>query len=126
MFPQESVEFFYSPGHTRDSASCFDHVDHTLFVGDNLESPIPYLFYSGLDTYVHTLEMYQHSRASQFVPGHGEPCDYTLLQENQEYIRAFMEKAAGKYEEGPYAPIHKMNVEVQEEMKKNNLIDPVI
>jgi cyclase len=118
LFPQEDVEFFYSPGHTRDSASCLDHVDNTLFVGDNIEAPIPYLFYSGLGEYVRTLELYQQLRVSRLVPGHGEPCDYSLLHENLEYISAFIEKTTEKYEEGLYAPIHRMNVKVQDEMDR--------
>ncbi|MHA1666582.1 MAG: MBL fold metallo-hydrolase, partial [Candidatus Thorarchaeota archaeon] len=42
-FEKDGVEFFHTPGHTLDSASCYDMVDKILFVGDNVESPFPYL-----------------------------------------------------------------------------------
>ncbi|MBU7014909.1 MAG: MBL fold metallo-hydrolase [Theionarchaea archaeon] len=118
VFPQESVEFFYSPGHTRDSASCRDHIDNTVFVGDNVEAPIPYLFYSGLKEYLDTLEVYSRFQAFTLVPGHGELCGYSLLHENQEYVKAFMENDTGKFQEGIYAHIHNVNVKVQEDLMK--------
>ncbi|MDF1538914.1 MAG: MBL fold metallo-hydrolase, partial [Candidatus Thorarchaeota archaeon] len=38
IFEDDEVEFFHSPGHTIDSASCYDHREKILFVGDNIES----------------------------------------------------------------------------------------
>jgi cyclase len=36
LFADDDVEFYYTPGHAVDSASCFDHRDRVLFVGDSI------------------------------------------------------------------------------------------
>ncbi len=112
FFPDENVEFFYTPGHTVDSASCLDHEDNTLFVGDNVEAPIPYLFHRNLAEYVRTLQTYLDFRAFT-IPGHGVPCSESLILENLEYVEAFKENSTEKYERGPYQPIHHLNVRAQ-------------
>ena len=33
LFADDDVEFYHTPGHTLDSASCFDHLDRVLFCG---------------------------------------------------------------------------------------------
>jgi len=72
FFADEGVEFYHTPGHTEGSSSCFDHVDRTLFVGDNVESPLPYV--SGLDftSYASTLEEYIQRDAKAIIAGHAE------------------------------------------------------
>jgi cyclase len=72
VFADEGVEFWHTPGHTEDSSSCFDHVDGTLFVGDNVELPLPYV--TGLDfaSYAVTLEEYIHRNAKAIIAGHAE------------------------------------------------------
>ena len=47
-FPDEGIEIFYSPGHTLDSISIFDHDEKILYVGDNLEKPIISVSYTHL------------------------------------------------------------------------------
>jgi glyoxylase-like metal-dependent hydrolase (beta-lactamase superfamily II) len=72
FFADEGVEFYHTPGHTDDSSSCFDHVDGTLFVGDNVESPIPYVSELDLAVYSATLEEYTQRNAKAIVAGHAE------------------------------------------------------
>ncbi|WMJ82147.1 MBL fold metallo-hydrolase [Clostridium sp. MB40-C1] len=86
-FYEEGIEFIYSPGHTNDSASCIDKVDNILFVGDNVESPSPYLNNNNFNEYKKTLTDYISIGAEVIVPGHGEVTDYDLVRRNLEYIK---------------------------------------
>lgn len=109
-FPEEGVEFFHSPGHTADSATCYDRVDRVLFVGDNIEDPIPYLTPGFLDHYQVTLHHYLQMRADVVIPGHGEVATRDLIRRNLEYIERVK---AGKEEDCPtqkYAFIHQCNM----------------
>lgn len=112
-FRDEQVEFFYSPGHTEDSASCLDRKDKILFVGDNVEVPIPYLFSKDLRAYEETLENYLATEYDRMILGHGSSPGRSVIQENLEYIRAFLQDDTSKYEKDPYGAIHRMNVELQ-------------
>ncbi|NHJ14695.1 MAG: MBL fold metallo-hydrolase [Candidatus Thorarchaeota archaeon] len=58
LFPEEDVLLFHSPGHTEDGISCFDMKDNVLLVGDNVESPIPFLYQPDISLYIQTLENY--------------------------------------------------------------------
>ena len=58
VFDDDEIEFFYSPGHTIDSSSCFDHKEKVLFVGDNVESDVPYVNHLNFDTYISSLQGY--------------------------------------------------------------------
>jgi glyoxylase-like metal-dependent hydrolase (beta-lactamase superfamily II) len=44
MLPEDELEIFYSPGHTADSISVYDHHDKVLYVGDNIETPMPEIY----------------------------------------------------------------------------------
>ncbi len=118
FFPDEDVTFFHTPGHTKDSASCLDHVDNTLFVGDNIEEPIPYLFSDALGLYVHTLKEYLRIDATTVIPGHGTIPDESIITENVDYVEAFMRNDTEKYEKGKYQFLHQMNLKIQRENKK--------
>jgi glyoxylase-like metal-dependent hydrolase (beta-lactamase superfamily II) len=113
VFPEEGIEFFHSPGHTEDSASCFDSNDHVLYGGDTIEDPIPFLFYKKLDIFRSTLERYLALDAHAFVPGHGAIGDRSLVEENLAYLDAFIADAAEKYTHEPYREIHERNRQVQ-------------
>jgi len=87
-FVEDGVEFFYTPGHTGDSASCFDSVDGVLLPGDNLETPYPYINLLNLKEYTQSLDEYTRLDAKVIIPGHDPPQrDKTLLEENLAYIR---------------------------------------
>jgi cyclase len=113
LFPDDDIKFFYTPGHTRDSASCLDYTDNILFVGDNVEAPIPYLFYDDLREYTHTLQEYLDLRANVIVPGHGTIPDESLIRENLDYVEAFIQNDTEKYEKGKYQCIHQTNLKIQ-------------
>lgn len=90
FFVEEGVEFYFTPGHTEDSCSCFDHIDRTLFVGDNVESPIPHINELNVTAYISTLEEYLERRAKTIVAGHdGIMLDDRLVRSNMEYLRRF-------------------------------------
>ncbi|WP_278245823.1 MBL fold metallo-hydrolase [Clostridium novyi] len=87
-FNEDMVEFFYSPGHTECSASCFDEKDNVLFVGDNVESPKPYLTCNNKKDYEETLKKYIKMNAEIIIPGHGFITDNDLIVKNLEYIKS--------------------------------------
>ena len=89
-FEGEAVKFFHTPGHTLDSSSCFDERDGVLFVGDNVESPIPYLNHANFDQYIRSLESYLEIDWNYIIAGH-DPLLKTpdLVQENIEYLQMF-------------------------------------
>ena len=112
LFPEDSVEFFYSPGHTLDSSSCLDAEDGVLFVGDNLENPIPYLESSYLEEYDNTLRKYKLVHWEAIITGHGAVTGQNLLNKNHRYIQDILAGDAQKYQEEPYQEIHKKNMQI--------------
>jgi glyoxylase-like metal-dependent hydrolase (beta-lactamase superfamily II) len=89
-FPEEGIKFFYTPGHTRDSASCLDIQEKILFVGDNVEAPHPYFQTADRGLYLSTLNSYLEMDLDWIIPGHGEPCGKDLVIENIEYIKTIL------------------------------------
>ena len=112
LFPEDSVEFFYSPGHTLDSSSCLDADDGILFVGDNLEDPIPYLESSYLEEYDYTLRQYKLVSWEAIITGHGPVTGQNLLNKNHRYIQDLLADDASKYLEEPYLSIHSHNIRI--------------
>ncbi|MCY6356787.1 MBL fold metallo-hydrolase [Clostridium sp. ZS2-4] len=86
-FIEDEIEFFYSPGHTNNSASCLDMKDNVLFAGDNVESPYPYLTCNNFKVYEETLNNYLKIKADYIIPGHGEITNYKLVRENLRHIK---------------------------------------
>jgi glyoxylase-like metal-dependent hydrolase (beta-lactamase superfamily II) len=90
FFPEDEVLFFSSPGHTNGSASCFDLQDSVLFLGDNVEYPLPYLYSRDLISYIETLTAYLRRNPRAIITGHGERETMTLdlVRANLTYIKA--------------------------------------
>ena len=90
IFVDEGVEFFHSPGHTDDSSSCYDQIDEVLFVGDNIETPFPYLRKLNVEEYSRTLEDYIARKPIVILSGHDDLM-FTdeLVRENLEYLKNF-------------------------------------
>ena len=109
-YPEEGIEFFYSPGHTECSASCYDTEEDVVFVGDNVERPIPYLLSTDLERYRTTLEAYLEIDPHTYVLGHGKPADRSLVEETLAYVEAFIADETEKYEKAPYKEVHTMNL----------------
>jgi cyclase len=131
-FIDEKVDIFHSPGHTEDSSSCFDLESNILFVGDNVEDPIPYIRsdLDGVTEYVETLELYNMLEFDKLIPGHGPISNKKLLQQNLEYLKHFPElegpvdlKKFGK----PYYHIHLHNLSTlaSERLKKEQYDDSI-
>ncbi len=87
-FPEEQVVFFHSPGHTEDSASCLDLKDKVLFVGDNVETPIPFFYQPSFKAYETTMREYASLKWKTMIASH-DPIleDDRLLKRNLEYIQ---------------------------------------
>jgi glyoxylase-like metal-dependent hydrolase (beta-lactamase superfamily II) len=90
LFIDEGVEFFHSPGHTDDSSSCYDQIDEVLFVGDNIESPYPYLRKLNIAMYSDTLDDYISRNPIVVICGHDDLM-FTdkMIRENLEYLKNF-------------------------------------
>jgi len=90
VFPEDSVEFFYSPGHSEDHASCYDQEDKILFIGDNLLYPIPLLTWHRIDVYLETLNNYNNIETEAIILGHDLILeDLTFVEKSIDYIRKF-------------------------------------
>lgn len=88
-FPEDNISFFHTPGHTKGSASCYIENKDILFVGDNLEEPLPYIYYynEGFTDYISTLKKYLSLNPKIVIPGHGKISNLNLIQDNLKYIR---------------------------------------
>lgn len=87
VFPEEGIEIFYSPGHTVDSISVIDRQDEILYVGDNIEGPIPYVQSKNLLAYIRTLEHYLDLGLESIVGGHTGLVGLDLVERNLAYLR---------------------------------------
>ena len=91
-FPEEGIDIFHAPGHTPDQISAYDTVDKVLIVGDNLESPIPYITETNISPYIETLNQYKATDWNHLILGHGEiQRSPELLHSNLDYIQNFMD-----------------------------------
>jgi cyclase len=92
IFEDDRVEFFHTPGHTIDSSSCYDHREKILFVGDNIESNVPYVNSLDFGTYISTLEDYLAREWTHIIPGHDPiQTDDTLIRSNLDYLKHLRE-----------------------------------
>jgi cyclase len=90
VFADDGVLLMATPGHTSGSASCLDMEDNVLYVGDNVESPVPHLLSSDLDAYSRTLDSYLTLSPTAIVTGHGgiETMTFETVRANLTYVRA--------------------------------------
>lgn len=70
FFKEAEIELIYTPGHSQDSISIYDHRHHWLFAGDNLEKPIIQLERQNLSVYRDTLKRYLKLPIKRFFGGH--------------------------------------------------------
>ena len=90
IFPEDNIEFFYSPGHSEDSISCYDQADKVMLVGDNLVDPIPLITWHRIDKYLDTLQSYCNSDAKTFVLGHNLVLkDVSFIRDTMKYLQKF-------------------------------------
>lgn len=72
-FPEDGVRIFYTPGHTADSVSVYDEVDHVLDAGDNIGDTVDDILPSietDKETYAATLRRYRELAVDACVSGH--------------------------------------------------------
>lgn len=116
-FNDEKIEFFFSPGHTEDSATCFDEVDRVLYTGDNLERPLPRFLWWDLKQYADTLDRYSHIKWRTQIPAHSDINDAFLIKDNLEYIQKFIANDTKQYEVDPFKKSHFGNLKVIAEFR---------
>jgi glyoxylase-like metal-dependent hydrolase (beta-lactamase superfamily II) len=112
IFTEEGIEFFYSPGHSEDSASCYDYVDNTLFVGDNIDDPIPsFICWNELETYKNTLDQYMKIGADIIVQSHGNPMTNDIVMKNKEYLIKLIANEKMNFKSKEVIKKHLINIE---------------
>ncbi|MFW9894065.1 MAG: MBL fold metallo-hydrolase [Candidatus Thorarchaeota archaeon] len=86
-FPDDGLTFFHTPGHTTDSASCYDEIEKILFVGDNVETPLPYVYNTDIDQFYRTLKSYYEIDWEIMIASHAPvQFDRVILDMNCEYL----------------------------------------
>jgi glyoxylase-like metal-dependent hydrolase (beta-lactamase superfamily II) len=96
-FDEDKINFFSSPGHTEDSASCYDSIDKVLFVGDNIEFPFPYIRVIEIDKYINTLNAYLDYNIEYLITGHtdlirGKEKILKVIKQQLNYVKNFKQK----------------------------------
>jgi len=110
-FEDDELEFFYSPGHSEDSASCFDHREKTLFVGDNIDDPIPsFMCWWNLAAYRETLKKYELFNAERVVQSHGPIISPDVILQNIEYLDILIKGDPIKFERIEVEEKHQNNI----------------
>jgi glyoxylase-like metal-dependent hydrolase (beta-lactamase superfamily II) len=111
VFENEDIEFSYAPGHTIDSAICYDKRDQVLYLGDLVEDPIPYLDAEDLDTYIKTLQTIFSHPARVLISAHSGIVTRDLVNQNISYIAKVKEGIQINPEEfGSYQSVHRWNM----------------
>ena len=87
LFADDGVEFIYAPGHTVDSAICFDHRDSALYAGDLVEKPQPAIGWHDLENYIDTLEYLRENPAQVIITSHSGIVTREDIEDNLDYIR---------------------------------------
>lgn len=92
-FQEDELTFFYSPGHTEDSSSCFDHKSKVLFVADNLENPFPYIRTLDIDEFIESLNRYLEYKPEKIISGHDGMYENShVINKTIEYFRKFKQR----------------------------------
>jgi len=91
FFADDGVEFIYAPGHTVDSAICYDHRDSVLYAGDLVEKPLPAIGWHDLENYIDTLEFLAETPAKVVITSHSGIVTREDIEDNLDYIRECQE-----------------------------------
>lgn len=95
----DGVEFIFAPGHTRDSAICYDRRDSVLYLGDLVKKPQPILHEHDLETYIETLENIIAMAAKVMISTHSGQITQEDVQKNIAFIRKAQDTALSEPEE---------------------------
>ena len=111
-FEDDGLIFFYSPGHSIDSSSLYDCSEKILFVGDNIDNPIPSSFsWDNLLKYRETLEYYKSLDIEYVVQSHGAVMNKDVIQSNIDYLDCLIDKRDISFDEVDVERKHKENLE---------------
>ncbi|WP_097025963.1 MBL fold metallo-hydrolase [Clostridium peptidivorans] len=116
IFEDDGIELFYSPGHTIDSISIFDHEEKILYVGDNLEKPIIYVESDDVDTYINTLKNYLSYNPKKIVASHTLEITKEDLLNTIKYLKSLQVNEEVKFESEYERKIHKENLKIVHKM----------
>ncbi|MDK2954314.1 MAG: hypothetical protein PWQ27_1697 [Kosmotoga sp.] len=117
-FKKEKLVLVYTPGHTEDCISVHDEIDRVLYVGDNIEKPLPYLLSPNLDQYIKTLKYYKSLPFDKLICSHNGLIETESIDFQIEYIKKFIAGNHSKYSDDLMAAIHKSNLESQKSLIK--------
>lgn len=109
IFEDDNIEFFYTPGHTIDSASCFDKKDMVIFSGDLFEDPIPYLGYHKLEEYIKTIELLKKTNTT-IISAHSGIINESLINKNLLYIKDVYSGKELYFKDDKIQEIHNFNI----------------
>ena len=114
ILDDEDIEFSHAPGHTIDSAICYDHRDKVLYLGDLVEDPIPYLDAADLDTYITTLRSLLTYQAEMLVSAHSGIVSRDLIEQNIAYIAKVKDGISMDPQRfGAYREVHQWNLNMR-------------
>ncbi|MCX6271255.1 MAG: MBL fold metallo-hydrolase [Bacteroidetes bacterium] len=114
---EDEVEIKHTPGHTSDSISFYDKAGGVVFVGDNVESPLPYVESADLVQYQLTLNQYLAENYRTVLSSHAEKVDNELIRSNIDYIDNLRKGIPMEFDD-PYASkVHQMNLDF---LRNNN------
>lgn len=114
IFTEEAIEIFYSPGHSPDSISIYDRKDKVLYVGDNVERPIPHIQSKDIKTYIETLKKYLEFDIDSLLGGHTLIENKELVLENIDYLEDLLYKRKIENIDEEFLKIYKENLEFLE------------
>lgn len=114
VLEEEGIEFQYAPGHTSDSAVCYDSMDNILYIGDMAEDPIPYLDAEDLDLYLETMKTIYNHQADILISAHSGMVSRDLILRNISYILSIRDgKGMNSEEFGQYTSVHQWNLNMR-------------
>lgn len=109
-FEDDEIELFYSPGHTADSISIYDHEEEILYVGDNLEKPIVYLENGDVEAYIKTLETYISYKPKKIMAGHTLNLNEKDILDTIEYLKGLKDGKRFCFKSEYEERVHRENI----------------
>lgn len=110
-FPEDGIELFYSPGHTSDSLSLYDHEERILYAGDNLEKPLIYVESPDLAAYIVTLRHYLDLLPQRITAGHTAELTLQDIADTLDYLENLQAGRPVTFECANKRRIHEQNLQ---------------
>ena len=105
----EGVALVHRPGHTKGSIHVWDEREGIVFVGDNLEEPLPYLQSHDLAAYVASLEALRAAAPEVVVCSHSGRVATDLVDRTLVYLEGILAGRPRLPEGTEAAAIHRQN-----------------